>query len=88
MGATLHESWMRKRCMASCISSPGFDAIYERARQAGAIGGKLLGAGGGGFFLFYVEPEKRADLVGALGELRLVDFRLERHGTRIIYVGD
>ncbi|MBK8477960.1 MAG: GHMP kinase [Opitutaceae bacterium] len=88
VGTTLHEGWLRKRRMASGISSPEFDAIYGRARQAGASGGKLLGAGGGGFFLFYVEPEKRSELVGALGELRMVDFRLERQGTRIIYVGD
>lgn len=88
VGTTLHEGWLRKRQMASGISSPAFDSIYERARQAGATGGKLLGAGGGGFFLFYVEPERRSGLVGALAELRPVDVRLERQGTRIIYVGD
>ncbi len=88
IGTMLHEGWLLKRQMASGVSSSLLDAIYERGRAAGATGGKLLGAGGGGFFLFYVEPERRAAVVEALGDLRQINFRLERQGTRIIYVGD
>lgn len=88
IGAAMHEGWMRKKRMASGISSPEFDSIYETARSAGATGGKILGAGGGGFFLFHVPPGKREAVTGALSKLRHIDFRLERQGTRIIYVGD
>lgn len=88
IGETMHEGWRLKKQMASGVSAPGLDAIYDRAMAAGATGGKLLGAGGGGFFLFYVEPERREAVSAALADLREVDFRLERQGTRIIYVGD
>jgi len=88
IGGMMHEGWLLKRQMASGVSSAHFDKLYERGRAAGAGGGKLLGAGGGGFFLFYVEPERREALIKALGDLRQIDFRLERQGTRIIYVGD
>jgi D-glycero-alpha-D-manno-heptose-7-phosphate kinase len=88
VGAGLDEGWQRKRRLAQGISDPRFDAIYERARAAGATGGKLLGAGGGGFFLFYVEPEAQAALRTELKELREVPIRFERQGSRIIYVGD
>ncbi len=88
VGDLMHAGWQLKRQMAQGISNPAFDEIYDRARLAGVRGGKLLGAGGGGFFLFYCEPEKRSELIGALPELRPVDFQLERQGTRIIYVGD
>jgi D-glycero-alpha-D-manno-heptose-7-phosphate kinase len=88
IGTAMHEGWTRKKRMASGISSPEFDSIYETARAAGASGGKILGAGGGGFFLFYVPPERRDGVLGALSKLRHIDFRLERQGTRIIYVGD
>jgi len=88
IGAAMHEGWTRKKQMASGISSPEFDSIYETARDAGALGGKMLGAGGGGFFLFYVDPRCRQAVIDALARLRHIDFRLERQGTRIIYVGD
>ena len=88
IGTSMHEGWMRKKQMASGVSSPEFDSIYEAARGAGAMGGKLLGAGGGGFFLFYVEPPRRQAVLDALAKLRHIEFRLERQGTRIIYVGD
>jgi D-glycero-alpha-D-manno-heptose-7-phosphate kinase len=88
IGSLMHEGWMLKRQMAAGVSSAYFDKIYERGRAAGAVGGKLLGAGGGGFFLFYVEPERRQAVLDALRDLRHLDFRLERQGTRIIYVGD
>jgi D-glycero-alpha-D-manno-heptose-7-phosphate kinase len=88
IGSAMHEGWMRKKQMATGVSSPEFDSIYETARGAGALGGKLLGAGGGGFFLFYVDPQRRQAVIDALARLRHIDFRLERQGTRIIYVGD
>ncbi len=88
IGTAMHEGWMRKKRMAKAISSPEFDSIYETARGAGAIGGKILGAGGGGFFLFYVPPGRREAVMDSLSRLRHIDFRLERQGTRIIYVGD
>jgi len=88
IGTMMHEGWLLKKQMASGISSPHLDEIYERGRAAGVTGGKVLGAGGGGFFLFYTEPERREALIQALGDLRLISFRLERQGTRIIYVGD
>lgn len=88
LGTLMDEGWMLKRQMANGISSSHLDEIYQRARCAGAIGGKLLGAGGGGFFLFYCPPERRAELIHALSDLRQVQIRLERQGTRIIYVDD
>jgi D-glycero-alpha-D-manno-heptose-7-phosphate kinase len=88
IGTSMHEGWIRKKQMASGVSSAEFDSIYETARSAGALGGKILGAGGGGFFLFYVEPQRRKSVLNALSGLRSIDFRLERQGTRIIYVGD
>jgi D-glycero-alpha-D-manno-heptose-7-phosphate kinase len=88
IGRMMHEGWLLKKQMAAGVSSTYFDEIYERGCAAGAAGGKLLGAGGGGFFLFYVEPGRRQAVIDALQDLRLLDFRLERQGTRIIYVGD
>jgi len=88
IGRLMHEGWLLKREMASGVSSSDLDRLYQRGCAAGAVGGKLLGAGGGGFFLFYVEPERRQAVIEALAELRQVDFALERQGTRIIYVGD
>lgn len=88
IGRAMHEGWARKKRMATGVSSPAFDSIYETARSAGAIGGKLLGAGGGGFFLFYVLPRNRQAVIDSLSRLRHIDFHLERQGTRIIYVGD
>jgi D-glycero-alpha-D-manno-heptose-7-phosphate kinase len=88
IGSAMHEGWIRKKRMASGVSSPEFDSIYDAARGAGARGGKILGAGGGGFFLFYVEPGNRQCVIDSLSRLRHIEFRLERQGTRIIYVGD
>ena len=59
LGELLHESWRLKRELADRVSNNQIDEIYEAGREAGAIGGKLLGAGGGGFMVFFVEPEKR-----------------------------
>ena len=88
IGTAMHEGWMLKKTMASGVSSPEFDSIYDTARGAGALGGKILGAGGGGFFLFYVDPRRRQAVIDSLARLRHIEFRLERQGTRIIYIGD
>ena len=88
LGVLLDETWRMKRQLAGGISSSGLDAVYERALAAGALGGKLLGAGGGGFFLFYCPEEKQPSLRKALSEIRPVPFAFENQGTRIIFVED
>ncbi len=88
LGGLLHDAWLLKRGMASGVTGPQLDEIYARALAAGAKGGKLLGAGGGGFFLFYCEPRMKPSLISALADLRHIEFQLERQGTRIIYVDD
>jgi D-glycero-alpha-D-manno-heptose-7-phosphate kinase len=84
-GRLLHEQWMVKRSLTDLITNPVIDEMYETGRRAGAIGGKLLGAGGGGFLLFYVRPEKRANVREALKGLLHVPFRFENLGSQIIY---
>ena len=84
-GALLHEGWILKRRLSSKIAPPGIDESYERARRAGAIGGKLLGAGGGGFLLLFVEPENRARVLKSVPELRSTDFSFEDSGSRVIF---
>jgi D-glycero-alpha-D-manno-heptose-7-phosphate kinase len=86
-GEILHESWQLKRELASGITNPEIDELYEKAIEAGAIGGKLLGAGGGGFFLFYCPQEKQAVLNNSLG-LRPLPFTFDYDGTSVIYIGD
>jgi D-glycero-alpha-D-manno-heptose-7-phosphate kinase len=83
-GRLLDESWKLKRSLSSKIA-PGFvNEIYDIARQAGADGGKLLGAGGGGFMLIFVTPEKRASVLKSLQKLLPVPFQFERGGTQIV----
>jgi galactokinase/mevalonate kinase-like predicted kinase/very-short-patch-repair endonuclease len=84
-GELLNEAWEFKKKLSSQISSPYIDYIYEKAIKNGAIGGKILGAGGGGFMLLFVEPEKRLQVKEALGNLLFVPFHFESEGTRVIY---
>lgn len=84
-GRLLHESWMLKSRLSDHVSTAAIDDIYATARAAGAIGGKLLGAGGGGFVLLFVEPEKRPAVKRALAHLLEVPFRFERLGTQVVY---
>lgn len=86
MGEMLHENWMIKRTLASGISNPFIDEVYERAMNAGALGGKLLGAGGAGFMIFYVRPEQQQKVRDALRGLREMDFEMDNSGASIIYV--
>jgi len=84
-GRLLHESWQLKRSLCSSIA-PGFvDDIYAKARGAGAIGGKLLGAGGGGFMLFFAPPDRHAGIRKALENLLWVPFQFETGGSSIIF---
>jgi D-glycero-alpha-D-manno-heptose-7-phosphate kinase len=84
-GYLLHESWMLKRSLSDKITTPEIDDIYEVARKAGVIGGKLLGAGGGGFMLLFVEPEKQYAVKKALKKLLHVPFKFETSGSEIIF---
>lgn len=85
-GEILHENWVLKKRLTSEVSTTQIDQWYEKARAAGATGGKLLGAGQGGFLLFYA-PESRHEAIRlALSDLRCVPFELERQGSRIIFV--
>ena len=86
-GAMLDEGWQRKRNMAGGVSNPTIDAMYEKALASGATGGKLLGAGGGGFLLFYCPKEKQDYLCNQLC-LRPFDFSFEHDGSSVIYIGD
>jgi D-glycero-alpha-D-manno-heptose-7-phosphate kinase len=88
IGHEMNQGWELKKTMARGISSPELDGIYTEAMAAGALGGKLLGAGGGGFFLFYCPPEKQPGLLAALSRLRQVPIELDREGSRIIFVED
>jgi D-glycero-alpha-D-manno-heptose-7-phosphate kinase len=85
-GEMLHEGWLLKRNIASGISNSNIDNWYERARNHGAIGGKLLGAGGGGFLLLYAHREHHSAIISGLAELMPVPFRFEPQGSKIIYV--
>ena len=86
LGRLLDEGWQLTRRLASGISSPSLEDIYTKAIAAGALGGKLLGAGGGGFFLFYCHKEKQPLLRKALEGLREVPFGMDNQGTHIIFV--
>lgn len=81
-GGVLHETWFAKRRLASVISSSEIDRWYDRAREAGAIGGKIAGAGGGGFLLLVVPPGRRAAVCRALSDLVPVSVQYETSGAR------
>jgi D-glycero-alpha-D-manno-heptose-7-phosphate kinase len=83
-GRLLHESWQIKRSLTQKISNPEIDEIYQAGIGAGALGGKLLGAGGGGFMLFYVPPEKRAALRQRLRKLLCVPFAFSSKGSEVV----
>ena len=85
IGKLLHETWQVKRSLTSKITTSAIDEIYQAGRSAGAVGGKLLGAGGGGFILFLVKPELQPALREKLKKLVYVPFKFEDLGTQIIY---
>ena len=84
-GAILDENWRLKRSLAPGISSGQIDAWYDRAKTAGAVGGKILGAGGGGFLMLYAPVSAHPAIEAALAPLRRVRFRLEPAGSRVIF---
>jgi D-glycero-alpha-D-manno-heptose-7-phosphate kinase len=84
IGRLLHESWTLKRRLSPLVSNDTVDAAYETARRAGALGGKLVGAGGGGFMLLFVAPERHARVREALHDLITVPLRFESSGSQIV----
>ena len=84
-GKLLHEAWSLKKSLTDKISTPEIDNIYEKALQAGALGGKLLGAGGGGFMVLFVPPENQPGVREKLKNLLEVKFHFENEGSKIIY---
>jgi len=84
-GHMLHETWQLKRSLSDRISPPMVDELYDKAMAHGALGGKLLGAGGGGFLLFFVPPEHQKQVKAALHPIPHVPFRFDTHGTQVIH---
>lgn len=84
-GRMLDHTWRLKRQTGSAVSTDSIDSIYEKGMEAGALGGKLLGAGGGGFFVFYVPPDKQQAVRNALKDLMYIPFSFEDGGTRVIH---
>lgn len=84
-GRLLNDTWKLKGQTGRAVSTESIDALYARGMEAGALGGKLLGAGGGGFLVFYVQPEKQEDVREALRDLLYIPFRFENTGTQVIY---
>lgn len=84
-GRLLDHTWKLKRQTGGAITTDSIDALYQRGIDAGALGGKLLGAGGGGFLVFYVQPEKKQDVKEAMKDLLYVPFHFEDGGSRVIH---
>jgi D-glycero-alpha-D-manno-heptose-7-phosphate kinase len=84
-GRLLDKTWKLKRQTGAAVSTNSIDGLYEKGTKAGALGGKLLGAGGGGFLLFYVQPEYQASVRAAMEDLMYIPFKFEDGGTRVIH---
>ena len=84
-GRLLDYTWKLKRQTGSAVSTDSIDSLYERGIKAGALGGKLLGAGGGGFLVFYVQPEKQSAVKKAMSDLMYIPFEFETGGTQVIH---
>jgi D-glycero-alpha-D-manno-heptose-7-phosphate kinase len=84
-GELLHEAWLAKRSLSDMVSNDEVDSLYDKALEAGAIGGKLTGAGGGGFLLLFVPPDKRQDVLDALDGSIHVPFEFDTAGSQIIF---
>ena len=85
-GEMLHENWILKKQMAEGVSNPQIDGWYGTALKNGVIGGKLLGAGGGGFLLFYAPEDKHKKIIGALSDLMYQEFSFDSQGSKIIFI--
>ena len=86
-GRLLDTTWRLKKGTGSAVSTGSIDELYEKGMKAGALGGKLLGAGGGGFLVFYVQPEKQENVRAAMKDLMYIPFKFEDGGTQVIYYG-
>ena len=84
-GRLLHESWLLKKSLSSSISNSNIDDIYNDAILNGAVGGKLLGAGGGGFFLFYISPSKHKAFIKHFKKLVTIPFNFTSEGSKILF---
>ena len=84
-GRLLNHTWQLKKQTGHAVSTSGIDELYDRAIKAGAMGGKLLGAGGGGFLVFYVPKERQENVAKAMNGLMHIPFRFENSGTRVIH---
>lgn len=84
-GRLLDHTWKLKRQTGAAVSTDSIDELYEKGIKAGAIGGKLLGAGGGGFLLFYVQPERQSAVKESMKDLLYIPFKFENGGTRVIH---
>ena len=84
-GALLHQVWEAKRSLDGCISNSAIDETYRRGREAGAWGGKLLGAGGGGFMLFFAPPETHGKLAEVFRDQQVLEVGLNAPGSQIIF---
>lgn len=84
-GELLHEAWQAKRSLSAKVSNSHVDDLYEQARSAGAVGGKLTGAGGGGFLLLFVPPDRQAEVRNRFNKLIYVPFKFEFSGSQIIF---
>ncbi len=85
LGKLLHENWLLKKSLVGAISNPEIDEMYNRALEAGAAGGKICGAGGGGFLLLYVAKAHQDSVREALSDYRELPFMLDSFGSRIIF---
>lgn len=88
LGGAMHENWVLKKSLAGGISDKRIDEWYESAMKAGAFGGKILGAGGGGFMLFVADPKDHERIQAALGGMKKEEFSIEPFGSRVIHVED
>ncbi len=88
VGSLMHINWMEKKSLASGITDTWIDSLYGSAMENGASGGKMIGAGGGGFLLIYSDEGKHENICRALEPLKREDFRIEYQGSRIVFVGD
>lgn len=87
-GRILHENWLLKKSLTSSISTGIVDEMYNKGIEAGALGGKLLGAGGAGFILFYCPQERQPEFRERMGDINEMSFEFDHYGSKIIYVGE
>lgn len=87
-GRILHENWLLKKSLTSGISTGIVDEMYNKGIEAGALGGKLLGAGGAGFILFYCPKSRQQEFRERMGDITELNFKFDNYGSKIIYVGE